>query len=102
ELLLLPDGPDPPTRAALAGLVYIAQSATDMPRGAAACFNRLASAAAAETLVLLESGTIVAPGWLDRLLGALDADPRHGLASPSSNLAWNQLAVFPSARGDDA
>jgi len=100
ELLLLPDGPDPATRAALAGLAGIAQSATDTARGGAACFNRLAQGTTADTLVLLESGTIVAPGWLEKLLAALAADPRHGLACPSTNRAWNQLAAFPHGRGD--
>jgi O-antigen biosynthesis protein len=102
ELMLLPDGPDPPTRATLAGLGRIARSDTDTPLGAAACFNRLAQATKAQTVVLLESGTIVAPSWLEKLLSALDADPRHGLASPSTNQAWNQLAAFPNRRGDDA
>ena len=102
ELMLLPDGADPPTRAALASLGRIVQFGTDTPLGAAACFNRLAQASKAETVVLLESGTIVAPGWLEKLLSALDADPRHGLASPSTNQAWNQLAAFPNRRGDDA
>ena len=52
--------------------------------------------------MLLESGTIVSPGWLERLLGALTADPRNGLASPSTNRAWNQLGAFPRCRGGPA
>ena len=55
---------------------------TDAPAGAAACLNRLAEETSADTLMLLESGAIVSPGWLERLLAALAADPRHGLASP--------------------
>ena len=102
ELLLLPDGPDPATGAALARLGHIPQSPTDAPQGPAACFNRLARKTSAETVILIESGTIVSPGWLEKLLAALTADPRHGIASPSTNRAWNQLAVFPDARGDDA
>ena len=43
---------------------------------------------------------VVGPGWLERLLAALAADPRHGLASPSTNRAWNQLGAFPSRGGD--
>ena len=42
ELLLLPDGPDVETRAALASRLDIPQSATDEPAGPAACLNRLA------------------------------------------------------------
>jgi glycosyltransferase involved in cell wall biosynthesis len=102
SLLLLPDGPDEATRAALAQLGDVPQSASETPAGAAACLNRLAAATRADTLVLLESGTIVSPGWLERLLAALTADPRNGLASPSTNRAWNQLGAFPRCRGGPA
>lgn len=71
-------------------------SATTEPRGAAACFNRLASSSDAEVVVLLESGTQVGPGWLERLLAALDADPANGLAGPSTNNSWNEQGAFPS------
>jgi glycosyltransferase involved in cell wall biosynthesis len=99
ELLLLPDGPDAATRALLAGLVDLPQDGTDDPLGPPACFNRLAAGSDAEILVLLESGALVAPGWLERLLAALDADPRHGLAGPSTNRSWNEQGAFPRAGG---
>src|SRR5512141_2479670 len=67
ELLLLPDGPDAQTRELLATLHDIPQLATEEPRGAPACFNRLV-AADADVYVLLESGSRQAPGWLERLL----------------------------------
>ena len=102
ELLLLADGPDAATRAALGQMPGIAQSATEAPKGAAACFNRFCGWTGAETLVLLESGVIVGPGWADGLAAALGADATHGLACPSTNLAWNQLAVFPDARSAPA
>ena len=102
ELLLLPDGPEPTVRAALGDFADIQQSPTDAPLGAAACLNRLARETEADMLVLLENGTIVSPAWLDELLAALDADPGHGLASPSTNRAWNELAAFPNARDDPA
>jgi hypothetical protein len=97
ELRLLPDGPDAGTRAALAGLAGIAQSASETPLAAAGCFNRLARETATETLVPLESGTIVAPDWLEKLLAA---DLWHGLACPSINRIWNQLPAFLGGRGD--
>jgi O-antigen biosynthesis protein len=99
EVVLLPDGPDAGTRQALQTLGHIAQFGTGEPSGAAACFNRLALHSDADILVLLEAGAQVAPRWLDRLLGALDADPANGLAGPSTNLAWNQQCVFPRAAG---
>src|SRR5439155_26769524 len=77
RLLLLPDGPDEQTSAAVSALSGVPQSATSDPRGAAAAFNRLVSDHDADVAVLLESGCIVAPGWLEPLLSALD-DPRNG------------------------
>lgn len=97
ELLLLPDGPDAATRVALADLSDIESDGTVEPLGPPACFNRLARAGA-DVSVLLESGCLPGPGWLDALLEALDAHPRNGLAGPSTNLAWNQQAAF---RGHD-
>ena len=95
DVLLLPDGPDEPTRAALATL-DVPQLASDRPRGAAAAFNRLATAGDAEVVILLESGCIVGPGWLDRILRALER-PANGLAGPSTNVSWNEQGVFPAA-----
>jgi glycosyltransferase involved in cell wall biosynthesis len=98
DVLLLPDGPDAETRAALATL-DVPQDGTPDPQGAPACFNRLARASTADVVLLLESGSIAGPGWLGRLLAALDSDPRNGLAGPSTNLSWNEQAAFP--RADD-
>lgn len=77
-------------------------SATSDARGTAACFNRFASLTDSEVLVLLESGVQVAPGWLDRLLAALDADPRNGLAGPSTNNSWNEQGAFPRCSNNTA
>lgn len=97
ELLLLGDGPDPATREALldAGTV----SSTHEPQGPAACFNRLARESDADVIVLLESGSLVAPHWLERLLAALER-PGAGLAGPSTNSAWNEQCVLPRSRPD--
>jgi len=97
ELLLLPDGPDAETRYALSSLNDLRQLATAAPRGAAACFNRLANATDADVFVLLESGSLVSARWLDLLLAALDADARHGLAGPSTNRSWNEQGALPWA-----
>lgn len=95
DLLLLADGPDPLTAAALARLPEIPQSTTADARGTPACFNRLLRWTDADRIVLLESGCLPGPGWLDYLMQALDADERNGLAGPSTNLCWNEQGVFP-------
>ncbi|HEV7892154.1 MAG TPA: glycosyltransferase [Pyrinomonadaceae bacterium] len=99
ELLLLPDGPDAETDAALSSLINIPQSGTFEPSGSAACFNRLAAASDADVLVMLESGSLVSPRWLELLLAALEANGQHGLAGPSTNHCWNEQGVFASASG---
>jgi O-antigen biosynthesis protein len=101
-LLLLPDGPDQATAAVLANLPALPARATVAPCGAAACFNRLAAYSDAAVIVLLESGAVPGPGWLECLLAALAADPRNGLAGPSTNRAWNEQAAFPEAGGSPA
>jgi glycosyltransferase involved in cell wall biosynthesis len=97
-LVLLPDGPDPETRAALSRLA-IPQDPTAAALGPPACFNRLARTSAADVIVLLESGCVAGPGWLDGLLAALRSRPGIGLAGPSTNLAWNAQAAFPDGGG---
>lgn len=63
-------------------------------QGPAACFNRLI-AESADIFVFLEGGARPAPGWLDTLLAALDAEPSNGLAGPSTNRGWNEQALAP-------
>jgi O-antigen biosynthesis protein len=99
EPLLLPDGPDDPTVAALSGLSRLPQSGTRDPRGVPACFNRLVAGTATEVAILLESGAVPARGALDLLVDALMRDRRIGLAGPSTNHAWNEQRVFPHAAG---
>lgn len=96
ELLVLPDGPDAETRRAL-GSLAVTQCGTDEPRGAPACFNRLAAWSDSDVVILLESGAIPAPGALDRLVEVLSADSRNGIAGPSTNEAWNEQRAIPWA-----
>jgi glycosyltransferase involved in cell wall biosynthesis len=97
EILLLADGPDVATRRALEAYRDLRCSATDRPLGAAACFNRLLGSDAG-LLIFLEAGALVGPGWLPALRAALAADPRNGLAGPSTNRSWNMQAIFPQCR----
>ena len=95
RVLLLPNGPDVAMRGALLSYRDLPQFETPEPSGAAAAFNRLLRASDAPLVVFLEAGSLVGPGWLERLLTALTVDPDHGLAGPSTNRAWNAQAAFP-------
>ncbi len=44
-------------------------------------------AADAEFVLLLNSDTVVTPGWLDKIVAAMRSDPAIGIASPISNFA---------------
>ena len=57
----------------------------DENRGFPAAANQGIQAASGQQILLLNNDTIVTTGWLRRLLDAFDADPRIGLAGPSSN-----------------
>ena len=71
------------------------QIANGEPLGAAACFNQLMRSASATTdyVVFLESGSLVAPGWLGHLRNTLEKSPTCGIAGPSTNRAWNEQAL---------
>jgi glycosyltransferase involved in cell wall biosynthesis len=62
---------------------------------------------AADTLILIESGAVVAPRCIDLLVAALQRTGA-GLAGPSTNLAWNEQSAVasvgrePRALGRDA
>ena len=49
--------------------------------------NRGAAAARSEVLIVLNSDTVVTPGWLDGLAEALLMDPSLGAITPSTNHA---------------
>lgn len=51
--------------------------------------NRAIRQSDSEYLVLLNSDTVVPPGWLGRLKQCLDSDPGIGIANPLSNEAAN-------------
>jgi O-antigen biosynthesis protein len=95
ELIVIPDGAE----------FRIEASARILddpgPRGGAACLNRLFRNTDADVVVLLESGALVAPRWLDHLLTALESSPRAGLAGPSTNRAWNEQGAFANAAESD-
>jgi glycosyltransferase involved in cell wall biosynthesis len=99
DLVLLPDGPDDEIRRELAPLVGLRQLPDEGVLGPGACLNRLVRNTEAGIVVLIESGAVVGPRWLDHLVAALESAPRAGLAGPSTNRIWNEQCVFPNAGG---
>ncbi len=98
EIVFIPDGAGDDVRGALASVD--ARVLDDRgARGGAAALNRLFRETEADIVVLLESGAIVAPRWLDHLLAVLASSPRAGLAGPSTNRSWNEQAAFQNAGG---
>lgn len=95
ELAVIPDRPDAATSATLARMPGLHVLPSPDGTGGAACLNRLLGSTDAAVCVLLESGCLVSPGWLDRLLEGLAAHPRNGVAGPSTNRAWNAQQVEP-------
>ncbi|MFL5381779.1 MAG: glycosyltransferase [Longimicrobiaceae bacterium] len=94
-IAVIPDRPDAETSATLARMPGLHLLPPPEAAGGAACLNRLLGSTDAGVCVLLESGCLVSPGWLDRLLAGLAAHLRNGLAGPSTNRAWNAQQVEP-------
>jgi O-antigen biosynthesis protein len=99
DLFILADGPDEGARAAIDRSSAGQISVTAEAQGGAACFNRLVRSNDADIYIMLESGAFVGPDWLTLLLSALRADPRNGLAGPSTNRAWSLQGVFSDRGG---
>jgi len=83
RLVLLPDGPDEEMIGVLRGMRE-PQLPTQDERGAGDCLARLVAAAETPIVAFLESGALVGPEWLDRLLAALEREPAAALVGPST------------------
>jgi GT2 family glycosyltransferase len=56
--------------------------------------NQGLAVADGEYVLLLNNDTVVTPGWLDRMIAALERDPRVGVVGPrSNNVAGAQLVA---------
>ncbi|HSE53545.1 MAG TPA: glycosyltransferase [Gemmatimonadales bacterium] len=101
EPFLLLDGPEPAVLGVAAEHPELRVLTSEVPAGAPAFFNRLLRSTTHAVAVFLEAGSVGGGDWLPRLVNALEADPRNGLAGPSTNLAWNEQRVFPHAHGSE-
>ncbi len=103
-LILVDDGSDPPTRDFLADFAAQQPHPTllraDTATGYTCAANRGLRRSSAAFVVLLNSDTIVTPGWLDRLVACAAADPSTGIVGPLSNTASYQSIPAISAGGD--
>jgi GT2 family glycosyltransferase len=104
NLILVDDGSDLPTQQYLEGYA-LSQAANLLRNEQAGGYTRAANqglrAATAEYCLLLNSDTIVTPGWLDRLVACGESDPRIGVVGPLSNTAsWQSIPEIYNADGD--
>jgi GT2 family glycosyltransferase/glycosyltransferase involved in cell wall biosynthesis len=106
-LILIDDGSNEPTRQIL-GQFARANRATlirnEKPRGYTRAANqglrRAMSGAGHDYAVLLNSDTIVTPGWLDRIIACGESDGRIVVVGPLSNTASWQSVPEQSENGD--
>jgi GT2 family glycosyltransferase/SAM-dependent methyltransferase len=103
QLILVDDGSDEP------GAAYLRQFAdtqhatllrSETASGYTYAANQGMRASGAETLVLLNSDTILTPNWLDCMAACLQSDPKIGMVGPLSNTASWQSVPRIEAEGD--
>ncbi len=104
NLILVDDGSAPPTQAYLAEFA-LSQAAVLLRNEQAGGYTRAANqglrASSADYAVLLNSDTIVTPGWLDRLVACGESDAAIGLVGPLSNTAsWQSIPETFNPDGD--
>jgi len=101
RLVVIADGVDYDTERFLGSQQYLSVLKHPYPLGPAACANRLLKEATERYLVLVQEGCHPAPGWLPPLIGVLKAQTDHGIAGPSTSLAWNEQQVVAQPDWDD-
>ena len=103
-LTIIDDGSDLPTRDYLRRFNTSNRKCNlirnEMALGYTKAANLGLRASQAPFLVLLNSDTIVTPGWLDRLYRAITRNPKNGVAGPLSNTASWQSIPKLSNNGD--
>jgi GT2 family glycosyltransferase/glycosyltransferase involved in cell wall biosynthesis len=95
-LILVDDGSDEITRDYLAEFARSHPQATLIRNEKAAGYTLAANQglrrSRADFVLLLNSDTVVTPGWLDQLIACADSDPQIGMVGPLSNTAsWQSV-----------
>jgi len=96
RLILVDDGSGEETRAALERFAGAHPRAAlirnERPVGYTRAANQGLRRATADLVVLLNSDTVVTPGWLDRLIECAESDQAIGIVGPLSNAAsWQSV-----------
>jgi GT2 family glycosyltransferase/2-polyprenyl-3-methyl-5-hydroxy-6-metoxy-1,4-benzoquinol methylase len=104
RVILVDDGSAEETSAILRSFAR-EQGATllrnDTARGYTYAANQGLRASSADYVVLLNSDTVVTPGWLDRIIACGESDPAIGAIGPLSNCASWQSIPRPLAPDGD-
>ncbi len=103
RLLLVDDGSSEETAAfvhAYATDQQLRLIRNDAARGYTYAANQGLRASSADCVILLNSDTIVTPGWLDAMLAVVASDPRIGIVGPLSNTASWQSIPYVEEDGD--
>lgn len=95
NLILVDDGSDTPTAQAVnefAKSQPVMLLRNEPAQGYTLAANRGLRASTSPYVVLLNSDTVVTPGWLDRLVACGESDARIGMVGPLSNAAtWQSI-----------
>ncbi|WP_338835698.1 glycosyltransferase [Neomoorella thermoacetica] len=95
RLILVDDGSDIATRLFLeeyARTIKATLIRNEVARGYTCAANQGLRYSSADYVVLLNSDTVVTPGWLDRMIECADSDVRIGIVGPLSNCAsWQSV-----------
>jgi GT2 family glycosyltransferase/polysaccharide pyruvyl transferase WcaK-like protein/glycosyltransferase involved in cell wall biosynthesis len=106
RLVLVNDGSDDQTTSYLRRFTAESQLRTVLlenpqPTGYTRAANQGLAGTEAGYVILLNSDTIVTPGWIDRLIACGESDPAVGIIGPLSNAAsWQSVPERYSAPGD--
>lgn len=102
-LILVDDGSEAPTRDFLRDVAADASASlvrNEEARGYACAANQGLRASSRPYVVLLNSDTVVTPGWLDKLLACFASRPNAAVVGPLSNAAsWQSIPRLTDDEG---
>jgi GT2 family glycosyltransferase/glycosyltransferase involved in cell wall biosynthesis len=102
-LILVDDGSDGDTRSYLVKFakdIGCALLSNEQAAGYTPAANQGLHQSSAEFVILLNSDTIVTPGWVDRMVACAESNPKIGLVGPLSNAATYQSIPEINVNGD--